>query len=1227
MISPDSPRGLKQHARRRDGDHGDECQAALNYFTAMRVKPHYRMMAKVLIAVAIGFAAVSIPAQQVNRQTPEPLERERSAALQQRDQSYDPPERERPSDLATDNSDMVSASMSQIRDVLAKDPGLLMELKRLMAKQATERGQIVAEQDLEDDVIMDRLGTDKQFRALATRLLQRYGYLTPQMNPLSPEGQEQELLMKARADRIARDEVEPQYPSQSSEFAMGRRQGYLPCSENLQDADTDAGGLRLAPNSATDCTPYRQNISHPPQDGNSYPYIYPTAPSGQQPDRISPSAPQNNFDRPDLGGSPFLTASALSTFGGDRLNQSPGSMFSPDMSGLGGTQMGSQFSMRQGSLSPEDYPYATGGIPVSPPEFVETQAPRSYTLRRDTTLPPPPEPVRLVNAPSPYAFLPSLYDLYVQAAPRTGRLDRFGLDVFRRIPLSSGIPMDLPAGPDYVLGPGDGLTIDLWGGVSQRITRTVDREGRVSLPEAGPVPVSGKSLGEVQEVVQRILRTQYRDVSADVSLSRLRTVRVYVVGEVVSPGAYDISSLSTPLNALWAAGGVTTRGSLRLLRHTRGNQVVEEVDVYDLLLRGIRGDLKNFENGDTLLVPPVGPQITVDGMVRRPAIYELHGETNLAQALDLAGGALPSAALRHIEVQRLEAHAKRSMLSVNIDEAADHQGIQAQLARLHVQDGDEVHMFPIAPYNSATVYLQGHVLRPGRYAYKPGMSVADLLSSYRDMLPEPADHYAEIIRLQQPDWRPTVENFDLAAALDHPADAPKLEPLDTVRIFGRYDVEAPPVVWLYGEVRSPGQYRTTGQMHLRDAIYQAGGLLPDAATDSVQLFRTQPDGALKILNVSLGAALNADPMENVLVQPRDRIIVHRSVYRVDPPSVYIKGEVVNPGRYPLAENMALGDLLNAAGGPKRSADLKNGDLTRYSSVSGARPSGEHERVNLTALAVDPRLNLPLKDGDVVSVPQLPGWDDLGSSVTLKGEVQNPGVYGIRPGEHLSSVLGRAGGLLPTAFPQGMIFNRVSVRDFQEKNKQELIQRLEQENPEVKAAISTSGAEEAALAGEALQQRNRALEALRRAPVSGRLVIRMQPGMRGFEKSAQDIELRNDDSIEIPKQPGFVLVIGQVYNTNAVTYVPGKNAGWYLAQGGGVTRLGDRSAIFIVRANGEVVSRHGGEMWSGSVLSAMVRPGDTLVVPERPITGGARWKNLIAIAQLAEAGAITASVLP
>ena len=176
------------------------------------------------------------------------------------------------------------------------------------------------------------------------------------------------------------------------------------------------------------------------------------------------------------------------------------------------------------------------------------------------------------------------------------------------------LPMDLPVGPDYVLGPGDGLNIELWGSIAQRLQRVVDRTGQVALPEAGPLLVSGHTLGDVQRVMQGVMRSQYRDVEVDVSLARLRTVRVYVVGDVQSPGAYDISSLSTPLNALYAAGGPTAGGSLRILQHYRGKQLVQEIDVYDLLLRGVNGDLQRIQSGDIIRVPPIGPQVTVEGM-------------------------------------------------------------------------------------------------------------------------------------------------------------------------------------------------------------------------------------------------------------------------------------------------------------------------------------------------------------------------------------------------------------------------------------------------------------------------------------------------------------------------------------------------------------------------------------------------------------------------------------
>ena len=195
---------------------------------------------------------------------------------------------------------------------------------------------------------------------------------------------------------------------------------------------------------------------------------------------------------------------------------------------------------------------------------------------------------------------------------------------------------------------------------------------------------------------------------------------------------------------------------------------------------------------------PSGQQVTIEGMVRRPAIYELRDEKNLAEVLEPAGGIFPAAALQHIEVQRLVAHEKRTMLKIDISTATAADEITKQLAAFSVQDGDQVHIFPIAPFNESAIYLQGHVVRPGRYSFSDGMKVTDLIKSYGDLLPEPAAHYAEIVRLSPPDFRPSVESFDLSLALADPAAAPKLEAHDTVRIFGRYDFEPAPEVWIGG---------------------------------------------------------------------------------------------------------------------------------------------------------------------------------------------------------------------------------------------------------------------------------------------------------------------------------------------------------------------------------------------------------------------------------------------
>ena len=1118
----------------------------------------------------------------------------------------------RSSELENENLKHVAASAPQIGDVLRKDAGLLVEVKRWAAKEAADNGQVVEDSDLSDQAISDRLARDVQFRSVVTRLLQRYGYLSPAPNPDSELAKEQDLILKERARRLVQVEAKEDSESLDRTRTESGLEWDASCDPRVDE------GCQVQPPQV-----FRRRLVTP-DEASPLPANPPAQPDQLRQPRVMRTIQTASVSQgTELPDGQTARPAGLELLSGP-LKHAPESRFD------GTSTAGVSTSLHGGPLSvPSSTAEGTSGtaslVSRSDPSRLVRPRMQGGQFNEEQFI-----PTTMVRRPNPYADVPSLYDMYVQAATHERPPARFGLEVFQngtREP--EAIPMDLPAGPDYVVGPGDGLAIDLWGSVSQRLTRVVDREGRVSLPETGPLLVSGRTLGEVQQAVQKTLSTQFQDISADVSLSRLRTVRVYVVGDVAEPGAYDISSLSTPLNALFAAGGVAPQGSLRTLKHFRGKQLVEEVDAYDLLLHGLRSDLKHLENGDTLMVPPIGSQVTVDGMVRRPAIYELRDEKSLTDVLDLAGGILPTAALSHIEVQRIEAHQKRTMFSLNVSPISTAESISNQLSTFETRDGDEVHIFPIAPYNENAIYLQGHVLRPGRYSYRKDMKLSDLVASYNDLLPEPAPRYAEIIRLNSPDHHPSVESFDLSASLTNPAAAPKLQPLDTVRIFSRYDFEPAPTVWVGGEVRSSGRYRTSGQAHVRDAVYLAGGVTPDASLETAQLFRTQFDGTLTILSVNLREALAGNPVDNVLLQPRDRILIQKSSAKVDPRTVYIQGEVAKPGRYPLTAAMHASDLVRSANGFLRSADPESADLLHYvpsdKSPTGKTSAG-HVALNLSApLAGAPGNDPLLRDGDVLTVPQQAGWKDIGAVVTVRGEVRNPGVYGIQPGERLSSLLKRVGGSLPTAYPQAAVLERVEVRELQAKSRQELIQRLEQETTMVKTSVSTTGTEEAALQQSAMQQRQRMLDALRRAPISGRLVIHLRTDKRDFAGSADDIELRAGDSLEVPKQPGFVLVVGQVYNTNALTYQPGKNVGWYLSRAGGPTHLADKKAIFVIHSNGSVTGGGQGSYWTESVLSGGIGPGDTVVVPEKPIGGGTAWKNVVSIAQIAQAAALVAAV--
>jgi protein involved in polysaccharide export with SLBB domain len=1126
------------------------------------------------------------------------------------------------SELARENLNHVAASAAEIEAILHKDAGLLVELKAWLAKRATEQGQLVTDSDLTDVAVFERLRSDIEFRSVATRLVQRYGYLTPQLNPLSQEGKEQDLVSQERAKWIAMEQEQEREGAHAAGYQQtcsaqqSANCNSRPASPAARPDLGSGGGGSIQPPNLPANTPFNPTPNPSPS---------PTRP--QSPQIYQTGASQSDL----LSQMPMTSGDSLSSLGAlgqtNPLGGLPGQT-------TGGFPASDPFSASQlappsmmGAQLPSDFASASDANAANSQNANSAEAAlRALSKSNGGDSGEDLERSALVRGNNPYLNVPSLYDMYMQAAPWSQEPKRFGIDVFANGTHDAQmIPMDFPVGPDYVLGPGDSLAIDVWGGVSQRVYRTVDREGRVNLPEAGPVLVSGKSLGDVQQSVQQLLRTQFRDVSADVSLARLRTIRVYVVGDVQHPGAYDISSLSTPLNALFAAGGPTSRGSLRIVRHYRNSELVQDVDVYDLLLHGVRTGIQRLENGDTVLVPPLGPEVTVEGLVRRPAIYELHGEKSLSDTLELAGGMLPSAALQHIEVQRLVAHEKRTMVTVDVPQNGDPAAAMKQLASFPIQDGDKIRLFPIAPYNQDAIYLEGHVVRPGRYSFHDGMKLSDLLAGYSDLMPEPAMQYAEIIRLNPPDYRPTVESFDLASAFANPASAPELKPLDTIQIFGRYDFENPPTVSVLGQVRKPGPYRTSGKIHLIDAVQLAGGLSPDASTTDAQVYRYLPDGKMKIFSVDLRDALAGNPEDNIVLESRDRVLIHKSLGQIDPPTVYAQGEVANPGRYPLTSNMTAADLIRVAGGLKRSADPETADLTHFLAADQLHPMGEHEQIELASAmkstngiadtGTTAANTATLRNGDVLTVREMPGWSDLGASITLRGEVVHPGKYGIKPGEKLSSVIERAGGFTSQAYPYGAVLERTEVREMQEKERAGLVLRVRDAQAELKTENPNDPHQRASNEA-AYQQWQTELESLANNPPVGRVTIHISADLRRWQNTSNDIEVRAGDRLTLPKKPQTVLVTGQVYNPTAISYRPGKSANWYLSQAGGPTQLAAKGRAFVIRADGTVAGSQQGSGWfSGRSMDSVLQPGDMIVVPEKALGGGKNWPVILQSAQI------------
>jgi protein involved in polysaccharide export with SLBB domain len=563
--------------------------------------------------------------------------------------AYEPRSTETKSRAEQFAEQQVALSPDKIIELLQQEPGLVLQVKRMLVRKAYEQGRILDPEDLTDDALFQLLREDQHICVLATQEIEERGYV--RAKPTIKEIERQRVL-DAQLGLTHAAKSQTPLPKENLQVPASQEQAYW------EKHDDDVGNYAV------------------PQQQQSEPLTSPSVPVVP---RSNPpiSNPQRQLEMTNLpsiqdlsdgmGVDNILAAADPSLMTRISPEQLPGilntsSTTNLNMASLDGTaQSRSRSALTGAPTYGGNSPLLNSSLENSslePAPLVQRPGADLNGRTADRDLEAKLElPQRRVRSPedfnldrpqirrraNPYANVPSLYDLYSQVSPRSAVLEHFGTNIFRN---GAGnierLPIDLPAGPDYVLGPGDGVSIDIWGGIAQRLQRVVDPSGRLALPEVGSVEVTGRTLGDVQHIVQAALRTQFHQVEADVSLSRIRTVRVYVVGEVENPGPYDISSLSTALNALYAAGGPTSRGSLRHLRIMRGKDLVQEVDAYDLLLHGVRKDVARLQAGDTIQVPATGPEVTVEGMVTHPAVYELNSEKTLAEALELAGGVLRS---------------------------------------------------------------------------------------------------------------------------------------------------------------------------------------------------------------------------------------------------------------------------------------------------------------------------------------------------------------------------------------------------------------------------------------------------------------------------------------------------------------------------------------------------------------------------------------------------------
>jgi polysaccharide export outer membrane protein len=695
-------------------------------------------------------------------------------------------------------------------------------------------------------------------------------------------------------------------------------------------------------------------------------------------------------------------------------------------------------------------------------------------------------------------------------------LKPFGYDLFAGAPTTFAPVSDVPVPAEYVIGPGDRFEVQLTGNTRGRHSLVVNRDGRVMFPELGPIAVSGLRIDEARERIESRVAEQMIGTQATVTMGALRTIRVFVLGEANQPGSYTVSGLATVTNALFVSGGVKEIGSLRNIELKRAGRVVTRIDLYDLLLRGDTSGDARLMPGDVIFIPPVGPTAGATGEVRRPAIYELKGESTPAQLLALAGGLTPEADAQLATLERIDERRERVVVDVDL------KGPAARETRLHT--GDLLRVPGVRPTYSNVVRVDGHVLRPMSVQYRSGLRLSDVLRSADDLKPNADQRYVLIRRETAGSRRIEVLSADLMEAWRAPRSNldPTLAARDRIYVF---DLE-------------------TGRRAILDPIL-----------DDLKL-----------------QAVSGQPSQVVRVSGRVRV----------------------PGEYPLEPGMTVSDLIRAGGGLAQDAYGGAADLARYEVRDGQSRKTDVVKVDLgRALAHESGSDLPLAPFDFLVVKEISEWSTQEATVLLQGEVRFPGEYPIERGETLRSVIERAGGLTPLAFPRGSVFTRVSLQERERLQIERLADRFKRDLGSLALQGAQGSGAGAQQASETLSIGQSLLADLRNTQPVGRLVIDLDRILAAAPGSPTDVILNDRDVLRVPKTAQEVTVIGEVQNSTSHLYDPSLDRDGYIRLSGGTTQKADDKRIYVVRANGSVEAGTG----SGWFRSAGgIQPGDTIVVP-------------------------------